>query len=141
MADITVTAADVRPLPGAVIQRFTADAALNVGDAVYIKSDGDAAQADADDATQAQAVGIVASAPNGATSAAAGDTVDVVVAGPVTGFSSMTPGALCYASTTAGKVADAAPAGASGDYKWIIGRAISATTILVGPFTDDSAAQ
>ena len=141
MADITVTAADVRPLPGAIIQRFTAGAALSVGDAVYIASDGDVEKADADVAASAQAIGIVVSAPDGATSASAGDAVDVVVYGPVTGFSGMTPGNLVYASVTAGKVADAAPAATSGDYKWIIGRAVSAVTIFVAPFTDDFAAQ
>ena len=141
MADITVTPADVRPLPGAVVQRFKAGATLNVGDAVYIAGDGDVEQANADVAASAQAIGIVVSAPDGATSASAGDTVDVVVHGPVTGFSGMTPGSLVYASVTAGKVADAAPAAGSGDYKWIVGRAISSVTIFVAPFTDDLAAQ
>ena len=141
MADVTVTATDVRPMPGAKIERFTAGGSLTVGNAVYIASDGDVEQADADAAASAQAVGIVVSAPNGGTTASAGDAVDVVVGGGVAGFSGLTPGQLLYASTTAGAIADAAPAAASGDYKWIVGRAKSATVVLVGPFTDDFAAQ
>lgn len=141
MADVTVTAKNVRLLPGAIAVSFKAGGSLNVGDAVYLASDGDVEQADADAAASAQVIGVVVSAPNGATSAVAGDPVDVVVHGRVCGFSGLTPGALLYASTTAGKIADAAPAASSGDYKWIVGRAVTATTILVAPFTDDFAAQ
>lgn len=136
MADITITAADVRPLPGAIIQRYTADVALTVGNAVYLKSDGDVAKADADDAAQVQAIGIVVGVPGGGTVSAAGDKVDVVVEGPVAGASGLTPGGLMYASVNAGNIADASPAGASGDFRWIIGRANSATTIFIHPFTD-----
>ena len=140
MADITVTAASVRPMPGAVIQRYQAGEAMDIGTAVYLKSDGKVWKADADAAASSMAIGLVVSAPNGATAAAADDYVDVVVRGVVTGAASMTPGGLVYSSTTAGAVADASPAGSSGDYRWIVGYAVSATGIYVMPFTDNFAA-
>lgn len=141
MADYTVTAADVRPLPGAEIQRFDAGEALAVGDAVFVAADGDVEKADASITGEQFAVGIVVSAPNGALSASAGDAVDVCVGGRVTGFSGMTEGLAYVSDAAAGAVADSAPAGASGNFKWIIGIAISQTDLLVNPFTDDLAAQ
>ncbi len=141
MAAISKTSADVRPLPGAVVVQGTAGEALNLGDVVYL--DGTAGaykKADRGAANTAQAKGIVVSAPDGATSAASGDAIDVVVFGPVTGFSGMTPGALLYVGT-AGALDDAAPAAASGQYKFIVGWARDASTVFVQPFTDDFAAQ
>jgi len=38
-------------------------------------------------------------------------------------------------------VEDAAPSGSSGEYKMIVGQAVSATEVFVRPFTDDVAAQ
>jgi hypothetical protein len=142
MADVTKTAASIRLLPGSPNPfRKAAGGSGSVGDPVYIASDGDVEQADADASASSQAVGLVVSAPNGKTTFVAGDAVDV--AGPgsrITGFSSLTPGALLYASVTAGAIANAAPAGSSGDYLWIIGRALDDTTILVLGFTTTFAA-
>jgi hypothetical protein len=130
MADATVTALDVRLISGPV-RRFNAGGTGNVGDAVYVASDGDVEQADADAAASAQATGIVISAgQEGATSFAAGDRLDVALPGAiVTGFSGLTPGTLLYVSTTAGKLADAAPG--SGDYVWVAGKAITATEVML----------
>lgn len=142
MADVTVTSKDVRPLPGPTPFSLNTGGAVTVGYAVYVAADGDAEHADADAALSSYAVGICVSAPNGKLAAAAGERIDI--AGPgcrVTGFSGLTPGKLMYASVTAGRIADAAPAGASGDFVFVIGIAISATTILVMPFTYDIAAQ
>lgn len=141
MADVTSTAALVRPAPGAVIKRKKAYEALAPGNAVYLKSDDTVAKADADAEATAQVVGIVISVPNGGEACAAGDNVDICVFGEVFGFTSLTPGALAYASTTAGAIADAAPAGSSGDYLYIVGRAWTAGSIFVNPFTTDFAAQ
>lgn len=142
MADVTVTKLDVRPLNGSITINGVAGGALAYGDAAYCAADGDFEKADADAAASAQVRGIVVSTPRtGVVDAVAGDRVDITVYGPVTGFSGLTPGALVFASVTAGAVADAAPAGASGDYKWIVGWAISAETIFVDPYTDDFAAQ
>ena len=57
MGAITVTAADVRPLPGAIVRRFDAGGSLTPGQAVYIADDGDVEAADADAEASSQARG------------------------------------------------------------------------------------
>jgi hypothetical protein len=132
MADLTVTPADVRPLPGAISFRFTAGGTVNVGDEVYIAADDDVEQTDASALATANGRGIVVSAPNGKLVAAAGDAVDVVVFGPVAGFDSLTPDTAGYASETAGKIADAAPTTASSAV-WPVGYAQTAEVFFVLP--------
>ena len=139
MSDVTVTAADVRPLPGAIVRRYDAGDTVTPGQAVYLASDGDVEAADADAEASARAIGIAVAGPDGKVSFAAGDRVDVVTHGPVAGFSSLTPGGLMYSSVTAGSLADAA-ATASNDYIWVIGYAEAATTVYVSPWTYDIAA-
>jgi hypothetical protein len=134
MADITVTAKLVRPLPGALSIRVQAGSALNVGDAVYMASDGKVDPTDADAAVSAPVLGIVISAPNGALAAVLDDWVDVVFVGRVTGFSGMTPGIAVYNSITAGRVADTR--GLTGDFPFVVGYALTAETVLVNPFAD-----
>jgi len=141
MSSVTVTAADVRPLPGAIVRRYEAGATMTPGDLVYVASDAQVELADIDGAASAQAIGIVVAGPQGKVSFVVTEQVDVVVFGPVTGFSSLTPGALHYGSVTAGDIETAAPAGSSGDYLWIVGYAESATTLFVRCFTPDTAAQ
>jgi len=132
MADITVTATDVRPLPGATIERFIAGGAITVGDTGYMASDGDIEEAAASAVGTTYAIGVVVSVVNGATDgatvAAAGDTVELVTWGKVTGFSGMTPHDVLYQSNTAGTLADAA-----GTTSHKFARARSATTIFVQP--------
>lgn len=134
MADIAIAAAQVRPLNGAVVRRLLAGAALNVGDAIYVDSSGDAHPADADAAVSAQGRGIVVAVGTaGATSATAGDAVDVVTHGAVAlGTSALTSGAAVYVSTTAGKLDQTAPA-AAGDYPFVIGWAESDAVLYVQP--------
>ncbi|GIV51028.1 MAG: hypothetical protein KatS3mg038_1549 [Candidatus Kapaibacterium sp.] len=134
MATISYNATDVRPLPGAHVQRFAAAGTVGVGQAVYIDSTGRAAPAAANAAGTSRAIGVVVSAPEGRTTADAGEMVDVAMHGPVTGFLNMTPGSLVYASTTAGALDDASPA--AGNFRWIIGYAVSTQTVFVAPFTD-----
>lgn len=135
MADITMSATDVRPLNGAIIRRAKAAAALAFGNAVYIASaTGDIPNVNkAAGGALATAVvyGIVVSpSPDnpGATSIASGDQCDVVVFGPVAGFTGMTPGANIWLSDTAGAVADAV-----GTKSNIVGIAESATVLFVNP--------
>jgi hypothetical protein len=132
MSDITCTAASVRPLEGARIIRMEAGAAINVGAAVYVDSNGDIQATDGDAiGTTLACIGIVVAAGSkGATAAADGDACDVCIAGPVTGFSGMTPGALMYVSGTAGKLATTVV-----DNGFIVGFAESATTVFVRPET------
>jgi len=139
MADVSVTVADVRPLPGAVVRRYDAGGTITPGSAVYLASDGDVEDADADSETGVRAIGIAVAGPDGKVSYASGDRVDVVTHGPVCGYSSLTPGGLMYSSTTAGAIATAA-ATASSDYIWVIGYAEAADTIYVSPWTYDIAA-
>lgn len=127
MADLTVTAGDVRALPGAQIVRMQAGGTVNVGALVYVVSDGDVEHtAGGAIGTVLPALGIVVAALDGDTSGASGEWVDVVTGGRVTGFSGMTPGDIAYVSNNAGKVADAA-----GTKSLIVGLVLSATVLLV----------
>jgi len=130
MANVTSTAADIRPLEGAVVRRFDAGGAITVGYAVYLAGDGDVEVADGSAVgTTKPALGVlVGVAPEAAssTAAAAGDAVDVVMSGPVAGFSSLTPGTLLYVSDDAGRIADAV-----GTKDCELGIALSADTIFV----------
>jgi len=139
MADVTSTAADVRPLPGAIVRRYDAGDTVIAGYAVYLASDGDVEAADADSGTYVRAIGIAVAGPDGKTTFAANDRLDVVTHGPVAGFSSLTPGGYLFSSTTAGALASAA-ATASSDYIWVIGYAEAATTVYVSPWSYDIAA-
>lgn len=120
MADITVTAANVRPLNGAIVRRFNAGGALNAGDIVYVATDGDVEAADADAVGSAQARGVVIADDHGNTAFAAGARVDVVVFGPVVWGTDLTEGAVVYVSVTAGKGDHTAPATA-GDFPFVVG--------------------
>jgi len=133
MADITKTAASVRPLNGAVIRRGTLKSAdIAPGHAVYLDGTNGWELADADAVASAQAKGIVVGLPDGAVASAAGDVADIVVSGPVEGFASMTPGGAVFVSTTAGAMDQTAPA-TSGDFPYAIGWAESATVLFVNP--------
>lgn len=128
MADIAKTASLIRPLVGAVVERYTAGGAGALGDLVYEDANGNVQVTDADAAGTTYGFGIVISAPNGATSFVSGDAVDVVVFGRVTGFSGGTPHDIVYASNNAGAVADAA-----GTTSHKVGRMRSATVLFVNP--------
>ena len=132
MAEITVTSNLIRPLEGAIVRRFDAGGALSAGDWVYVNTDGEVEQGDADVEAASQARGLVVADSTGATSFAAGQRVDVVVYGPVTGFSGMTPGDAIFVSVTAGAGDHTAPA-AAGDYPFACGYAESAETVFVNP--------
>lgn len=134
MADVTVTAGNVRPLPGYVSRRFDAGGTIYVGQSVYVAADGDVERSDSDAGSlEAQSIGImVANVDNyGGTVAVSGDHVDVVLFGPVTGYSSMTPGALVFASTSAGGLVQGTPD--AGSHVVPVGLALDAGTIFVNP--------
>ncbi len=128
--EITVTAGDVRPLTGAITRRLKAGGTLALGDAVYLDSNGELQKCAGGAVASSVCVGVVVSAPEGGTTIAAGDYVDVVVLGPVTGFSSMTPGTHVWVSDTAGRLSSVV-----GTKSGVIGIAESATTVLVRPWT------
>lgn len=135
MADITVTAANVRPLEGAQVRRGTAGGSGNVGDLVYQASDGDWEAGDADALASSQARGVVVSVNSGGgTAFVAGDRLDIVRFGAVCWGASMTIPGRVYVSTTAGKGDQTAPATA-GDYPFCVGYAEAANILFVNPQT------
>ena len=91
------TAANIKPLEGAIIRRYTAGAAVAAGEIVSMQSDGVVDPSDSTSAAQC-IVGVAVQA-----AAAAGDRLDVVVFGPVQCVTGGTPGASAYDSTTAGE--------------------------------------
>ncbi|MFP4323991.1 MAG: hypothetical protein ACLFTK_16170 [Anaerolineales bacterium] len=135
MANISIMAAQVRPLNGAIVRRFIAGGAVSAGDAVYIHTDGTVLRADADAVASAQARGIVVGVGTaGAADATTGDAIDVVTHGPVAlGTSDLTDGAVVYTSTTAGALNDTAPTG--GPFPFVVGWAESPTVLYVAPQT------
>ena len=130
--NISVTATDVRPLPGYLSVRLDAGGSLYAGQAVYIGSDGDVVAADADGSLSAAVLGIVVADNDGGTLFTDGDVVDVVYHGRVTGYAFLTPGLVVFASTLAGQM-QVVDSFASGDYVTEVGLAVSATEILVRP--------
>jgi len=143
MADIALSAAvNVKPLVQAIIKPVIAGEIVDVGEIVYLKSDGKYWLADANAFATAQARGVVVGiGAYGAVSSVADQQIDVCFYGPVNGWTGLTPGQDLFASTTVGAIADAAPAGSSGDYVWSIGFAYSAEAIFISPWTHDIAAQ
>jgi hypothetical protein len=132
MSDITVTAANVRPLNGAIIRRGTAGGTLTPGQIVYLDGANGWKAADASAAASGKVRGLVLSDGNGAVSFASGQTVDILLFGPVEGFASMTPGAAHYLSETAGAINTAAPSTASA-VDVVVGWAESATVFFFSP--------
>lgn len=125
--EVTITAAKAKPLPGALVRDFVAGGTVAVGDLVYVDGNGQVQKSNGGAAGTANAVGFVVSAGTfGAVSAASGETVSVVYAGPVTGFSGMTPGARHYVSDTAGRLSTAV-----GTVTKVMGVALTAEILLI----------
>lgn len=98
----------------------TAGETLATGDIVMLKdADGYAYKADANDAALRPAIGIIGK------SGASGATVEVIVIGVLSGWTSLTEGAPGYLSETAAAVTQSAPA-----YSQQVGQAISSTSYL-----------
>lgn len=116
------TAANIKPLEGAVIRRFTAGATIAAGEIVSMMADGYVDPADSTAFTGCMVVGIALDA------AASGDRVDVVTHGPVKCITGGTPAAFVYASDTAGE-----PSESVGTKDVAIGFNESATVLFVRP--------
>lgn len=112
------TAANIKPLEGAVIRRGTAGDTIAAGEIVELQSDGywDAAAASA----------VVMNGGIALQAASAGEKIDVVVFGPVKCLTGATPGAIVYVSDTAGE-----PAETAGTKSAVIGYNESATVLFV----------
>ena len=131
MADITNAASTARPLPVYISRRFDAGGSIYAGQPVYIAADGDVEMANAGGTLTGQAIGMMVADNAGGTLATSGDRVDVVLFGPVTGFTSLTPGLTLFVSATAGGLTQDAPV--NGSLVCDFGIALDATTILVNP--------
>lgn len=126
---ISFTAADIRPLPNATIERFTVSGTVYQGWAVY-NNGGSATGSNAGATATAYGIGVVVSCPNGGTIAVTGDAVDVVTRGNVTGFSGLTAGTpAIYTDNSAGLLVQ----GTGGTVAHKIGVARNATTIHIQP--------
>ncbi len=136
MGDVAYTAADIRVMDyhRAIVNPYQANSAIAVGDFVYEVSTGKVDQADANvSAAVAAVIGIVVESFDGETAIAAGNFCSVCEFGEVTGFSSLTIGALTYLSNTVKRGSTTA-----GAFTRIIGRNISATTIRIAPVLSDA---
>lgn len=133
--EVSCTTADVRPLRGAIIRRAVAAEALSFGQVVYVSSySGDlpaVSKATGAAVATGNPFGIVI-APSTAlagTSVASGEACDVVVFGPVTGYSGMTSGNTIWVSSdTAG-----ANSKVVGTHSGVVGLAETPATIFVRP--------
>jgi hypothetical protein len=106
---------------------------LSVRDAVYVNSLGQAAKVDADDDAKIEFIGFAREAK------LASESVEIVVSGKLAGFSGLTPGEFVYADpSTPGAVVQPEPTQAN-VYLIKVGKAISATEILVNPDLASSA--
>lgn len=114
------TAANIKPLQGAIVRRFTAGATVAAGELVTMQSDGYV------DPTNTSAVQNIAGVA--LQGVAAGQRVDVVVFGPVQCLTGATVGATVYGSDTAGE-----PAETAGTKTSIAGWNESATVLFVCP--------
>ena len=116
------TAETIKPLNGAIIRRYTAGAAVAAGEIVAMQSDGYVDPANTTSGFM-QPVGIALQAAT-----AAGQVIDVVTFGPVVCITGGTPGAVVYASDTAGE-----PAESAGTNLAIVGWVEAATVVFVNP--------
>lgn len=105
MATITVTVADVRPLPGAVVRSLPTSGTVHPGDVVYMSGGtvgGSVDAANASATATAYGMGVAIAVNNGGTIATTGDMVDYVTEGPIAGFSGAAGGSPGYAGNSAG---------------------------------------
>lgn len=112
------TAANIKPLNGAIVRRGVCGATVAAGEIVEMQSDGYWDPADA--------AAVVMNGGIAVQGGASGDTIDIVVFGPVNCLTGATPGAIVYASDTAGE-----PAETAGTKSAVIGYAESATVLFV----------
>ena len=116
------TAANIKPLEGAKVDRFTAGSAIAAGELVTMSSD---EFIDPCDSTSAKSLvlGVAVQA-----AAAAGERLDVVTHGRVKCLTGATPGAVVYNSTTAGE-----PSESVAGNQTAAGIAVYATVLFVRP--------
>ncbi len=133
MADITVVAADVRPLEGCIIRRFTAGEAITFGQPVYLSAADTVSLTDASAAATNFCIGVAVAGALGNSSIASGEGCDVVLFGPVAGYSTnMVFNTAIWTDDDAGILADAA-----GTKDTMVGIGLSGSVMLVCPHIVD----
>ena len=129
MADLTITAASVRPVGHCIIGRYTAGETITPGQPVYVSGNNTVSLTDGSALATAACIGLVVSDSTGATSFASGTEVDVVMFGLVTGFASnLAANTAVYVDDDAGILADAV-----GTKVCRVGIGKNTTTLLVNP--------
>ena len=116
------TAANIKPLEGAIIRRFTAGATIAAGELVSMMADGFVDPTDTGTFAGALVVGVALQAVSST------EVVDVVTYGPVKCITGGTPAALVSGSDTAGE-----PSESVGTKDVIAGWNESATVLFVRP--------
>lgn len=116
------TAANIKPLTGAIVRRYPPGAAIAAGEIVSMQSDGYVDPSDTTSATD-EASGIAIQAATGELVPA---LIDVVISGPVNCLTGATPGATVYNSATAGEPTETDSTNMSA-----VGWAESATVLVV----------
>lgn len=112
------TAANIKPLTGAIVRRVTLGATTEAGEAISLQSDGKWDPAIATAVVSTAAVALQAGVD--------GDKVDAVFFGPVLCLTGATVGGIVYVSDTAGE-----PAQTAGTKSAVLGFAESATVLFV----------
>jgi hypothetical protein len=115
-------AAKVKPGRTAIITQGVVGATIAAGEAVAVQSDGYW--------DPAIATGVVKNVGVAVQGGAVGDTIDIVILGPVECVTGATPGEIVYVSDTAGE-----PAETAGTKSAVIGYAVTATKLIVMPQT------
>jgi len=115
------TAANIKPLEGAVVRKAQIGATVAAGEIISLQSDG---KWDPTDATSTANLTARIAIQAGVDT----DYIDTVVLGPVKCTTGGTPGALVYASNAAGE-----PSESAGGKDLVVGYNESATVLFVQP--------
>lgn len=116
------TAANIKPLSGAIVRRYTTGAAVAAGEIVHLETDGYVDPAVVSGSAD-EAIGIAVQAD-----AASGNVVDVVVFGPVKCLTGATVGGTVFTSASAGE-----PTQTDASNLTAVGYAESSTVLFVLP--------
>lgn len=121
MTVVAVTSANVRANTshGAIVVPGIAGATITIGYLVYQAADGHWEHADANAAGLEGVLGVAVESYDGEDTVTVGNAVSVCMGGPVSGFTSLTAGAIYYLSDTVGRLDDAA-----GTFDRLIGRGV-----------------
>ena len=117
------TAANIKPLANATVDRFDCGSTVAAGELVVMSSDDAIDPADTTSAAQ----NVLGVAVQGG---AVGDRIDVVTAGRINCVTGGTAGSVLHASDTAGE-----PAESAGTNAGIAGLVLSPTIVLIRPVT------